>query len=181
MPLTDRALPALLAALTAATVLGGCRGQAPAAVVSEDPGETGAPAVSGLANVIDGDSLEVDGVSIRLFGVDAFESAQYCYRANGTRWRCGHWASVELDRLAGGKQIECSPVEKDSYGRVVARCRRGSTDLARHLVAGGWGLAYRKYSEDYVADEEAARGGSRGVWGSKFEAPWDWRRRIRGG
>ena len=156
--------------------LAACYDQAPA----DGSGPDGPPGISGLANVIDGDSLEVDGVSIRLFGVDTFESAQYCNRSNGTRWRCGHWATVELDRLAGGRAVVCQPLDKDSYGRVVARCRRGNSDLAKHMVAGGWGLAYRQYSEDYVDVEDAARSAGRGAWGSEFEAPWDWRRRIRG-
>jgi len=88
---------------------------------------------------------------------------------------------VELDRLAGGEQVACTPIDKDSYGRVVARCRKGQTDLARALVAGGWGLAYRKYSEDYTGEEDEARSHGRGVWSSDFEAPWDWRTRIRSG
>ena len=52
--------------------------------------------------------------------------------------------------------------------------------MAKHMVAGGWGLAYRQYSEDYVDVEDAARSAGHGAWGSEFEAPWDWRRRIRG-
>ena len=43
--------------------LAACYDQAP--VDSSGPDEP--PGISGLANVIDGDSLEVDGVSIRLF------------------------------------------------------------------------------------------------------------------
>ena len=48
------------------------------------------------------------------------------------------------------------------------------------MVAGGWGLACRQYSEDYVDVEDAARSAGRGVWGPEFQVPWDWRRRIRG-
>ena len=48
-------------------------------------------------------------------------------------------------------------------------------------MAGGWGLAYRKYSEDYTGEEDEARSHGRGVWSSDFEAPWDWRTRIRSG
>lgn len=43
--------------------------------------------------------------------------------------------------------------------------------MAKHMVAGGWGLAYRQYSEDYVDVEDAARSAGRGAWGSEFEAP----------
>ena len=44
--------------------------------------------LSGRPRVVDGDSLEFDGERIRLFGIDAPESAQTC-RASGSRWRCG--------------------------------------------------------------------------------------------
>ena len=181
MPLTVYGRCVLVAVLLATVFLNACLAEAPADPSTGDVDGTGAPEIIGLANVIDGDSLEVDGISIRLSGVDTFESAQYCYRKNGTRWRCGHWGSVELDRLAGGEQVVCTPIDKDSYGRVVARCLKGGTDLARALVAGGWGLAYRKYSKDYTGEEDEARSRGRGVWSSDFEAPWEWRARIRSG
>jgi len=37
-------------------------------------------------------------------------------------------------------------------------------------------VAYREYSSAYVEDEDNARKASRGVWGSAFEAPKDWRK-----
>ncbi len=43
------------------------------------------------------------------------------------------------------------------------------------LVASGHALAFRRYSLDYVADEEAARTARRGVWQGHFVPPWEWR------
>jgi endonuclease YncB( thermonuclease family) len=40
------------------------------------------------------------------------------------------------------------------------------------MVASGWAVAYRRYSLDYVADEDAAR---RNIWSGDFDMPWDWR------
>ena len=38
------------------------------------------------------------------------------------------------------------------------------------MVASGWAVAYRRYSLDYVADEDAAR---RNIWSGDFDMPWD--------
>ena len=43
-------------------------------------------------------------------------------------------------------------------------------------VNGDVAVAYRKYSMDYVAADDAARRAGRGMWRGKFIAPWEWRR-----
>ncbi|NBW05383.1 MAG: thermonuclease family protein, partial [Alphaproteobacteria bacterium] len=40
----------------------------------------------------------------------------------------------------------------------------------------GMALAYRRYADDYIADEEAARAARLGLWAGQFDAPWEWRR-----
>ena len=47
------------------------------------------------------------------------------------------------------------------------------------MVRSGWAVAYRKYSHRYVGDEAIARGQKRGLWGLRFQMPWDWRRETR--
>ena len=49
----------------------------------------------------------------------------------------------------------------------------------RWMVANGWAVAYRRYSVDYVADEEAARRGHINIWSGDFDMPWDWRAQRR--
>jgi hypothetical protein len=41
----------------------------------------------GRASVLDGDTIEIRGTRIRLFGIDAFESSQLCYE-DQRPWRC---------------------------------------------------------------------------------------------
>jgi endonuclease YncB( thermonuclease family) len=41
-------------------------------------------------------------------------------------------------------------------------------------VANGWAVACRKYSRDYVADEERAHRAGLRLWSGSFEMPWDW-------
>ena len=45
------------------------------------------------------------------------------------------------------------------------------------MVRQGWAFAYRRYSTDYVADEDYARKNRLGLWRGKFRWPWEWRRR----
>ena len=160
--------PAVAAfALAALLVLVGCEPSA------------AARSITGRAVVVDGDGVEIDGKKIRLHGIDAPEIGQYCKRADATRWRCGQYATVELDRLVGGRELACEVLDEDRYGRPVALCRLGDVDVAESMVRGGWALAYRRYSEKYVDAEDAARAQRAGIWRGTFEKPWDWRARAR--
>jgi len=134
-----------------------------------------AESVSGEARVIDGDSLEVAGKRIRLFGIDAPEATQKCERS-GERWACGEAAAEQLKGLIAADSVTCEGNEHDAYGRLLAVCRVAGVDLNRAMVAGGWATAFLRYSADYVADETRARAARLGLWGSNFMAPEDYRR-----
>jgi endonuclease YncB( thermonuclease family) len=135
--------------------------------------------ISGPATVVDGDGLEIDGKKIRIHGIDAPEVWQYCSRTDGTRWRCGHYSTVALDRLVHRKTVSCRVRTRDQYDRAVAVCKVGTIDVGQRQVAEGWAVAYRRYSKAYVGDEDAAREAKRGVWMGRFEMPWDYRARMR--
>ena len=137
-----------------------------------------AGAVAGFARVIDGDTLEVGGVRIRLHGIDAPESGQSC-RAGGNRWSCGRDAARALAGRIGGRSIACEERDRDRYGRVVAVCRASGMDLNAWMVAEGWAFAYRRYSNAYVGEESAARAARRGVWRGEVVPPWEWRKGKR--
>ena len=49
----------------------------------------------GQASVIDGDTLDIHGTRIRIWGIDAPESDQLC-RKDGTQYRCGAQAANAL-------------------------------------------------------------------------------------
>ena len=131
--------------------------------------------VRGRALVNDGDSIEIARTRIRLYGIDAFERDQLCGRADGTRFPCGQVAKVTLERLVGNASLTCEKRDVDVYGRMVARCMLGQTDLAAELVREGVALAYRQYSQDYTDEEDDARVSRRGAWDGKFTTPWDYR------
>lgn len=142
--------------------------------------EAPAQVMTGIASVIDGDTLEIRGRRIRLHGIDAPESAQLCVRPNGSAWRCGQTAALRLADRIGRRAISCRQTDTDRYGRIVAVCEQQGEDLAGWMVDEGWAVAYRSISSDYAPAEDRARRAQRGIWASRFELPWDWRRAQRG-
>jgi endonuclease YncB( thermonuclease family) len=70
-------------------------------------------------------------------------------------------------------------MDVDRYGRTVAVCRAGDTDLNRQMVLDGWALAYRQHEHRYVGNEATARANRRGLWQGRFERPGDWRAMYR--
>ena len=135
--------------------------------------------LTGVASVIDGDTLEVHGQRIRLLGIDAPESRQICVK-DGKSWRCGNDAAFILADKIGRKPVSCEPKGKlDRYGRVIAVCRQGNEDLNAWMVRQGWAMAYQQYSKAYVAEEANARDARRGIWASEFAPPWEWRKQGR--
>lgn len=133
----------------------------------------------GVATVVDGDTLNLHGTRIRLHGIDAPESAQLCLDAGGQRWRCGQRAAMALADRIGRAPVRCRRTDTDRYSRMIAVCFRGEEDLNAWMVAEGWAVAYRRYSRDYVSQEDAARAARAGIWAGSFVMPWDWRRGQR--
>jgi endonuclease YncB( thermonuclease family) len=127
-----------------------------------------------MAKALDGDSLEVAGRQVRLFGVDAPEYQQTCER-NGQLWNCGGEAAEHLSKLVMGAPITCVPVNIDEYERAVSRCTKRGSDLNKAMVQSGYATAYRRYSTDYVAAEDWAKGQKRGLWSGTFTNPSEWR------
>jgi hypothetical protein len=71
----------------------------------------------------------------------------------------------------------CDERGQDRYGRTIAVCMLDGENLNHWLVAQGWAVAYRRYSTDYVATEEAASAEGVGIWSGSFDMPWDYRAR----
>jgi len=131
--------------------------------------------VSGVARVIDGDTLEVAGVRVRLFGIDAPEIRQSCKTADGALWACGRWAREAVVHALHGRRLSCKAIARDRYARTVARCRAAGHDIGREFVRIGIAFAYRHYSTKYVGAENHARRARLGVWSGTFVKPWRWR------
>jgi len=131
--------------------------------------------ITGPVKVIDGDTIDVAGVRVRIHGIDAPELKQ-TFWWQGRQQDCGAMALAALEALTAGVKVRCDIIERDRHGRLVAKCfSPNGVDIGRRMVAAGWALAYRQYSKDYVDAERKARRAKRGIWRGAFKKPWEWR------
>jgi len=129
--------------------------------------------VAGPARVLDGDTVEIAGETIRLLHIDAPETAQTC----GAQ-RCGVAATAHLAALVAGRQVVCTAEARDVYDRLLAVCHAGGRDLNRAMVADGHAMVFRRYSDTYDVEERTARAVGRGMWaGGDPTPPWEFRTR----
>ena len=93
--------------------------------------------ITGSAYIVDGDTLVIQKIQIRLFGVDAPEmNHPYGKRAK--------WALVTLCK---GHSIRAEVVAEDDHGRLVARCYlQDGRDLSAEMVKLGMAIDWKKYS-----------------------------------
>ena len=134
--------------------------------------------ISGAAvHVRDGDTIDIDGKTIRLAGIDAPEYHQTCRDASGAPWPCGRAARTQLEAWAMVGRLTCVVVAQDKYGRHVARCQTAArADLGEAMVRAGLAISPAIRGEAAYGDaEEEARQAKRGVWQGRFDMPADWR------
>lgn len=93
--------------------------------------------VSGKAYVIDGDTITINKIHIRLFGIDAPEMDQPFGKK-------AKWAMVGLTK---GQVVTANLFSGSSYDRVVGHCvLDDGTDLSEELVKQGLALDWAKFS-----------------------------------
>ncbi len=130
--------------------------------------------ISGSARAMDGDSLDMAGIVVRLHGVDAPELNQTCAR-EGQSWACGKEASAKLAQLVNGAELQCEQRDVDDYDRIVARCTARQVDLGQAMVEAGLAVALPQFSDRYLGAEARAKTLKLGIWASDFQQPADYR------
>ena len=125
--------------------------------------------------VVDGDTIKIGDVKIRLSGIDAPEINQICVASEG-KVACGKISRDILITKVTNNKISCTDEGKDFYGRVLGECFVNGESLSRYLVREGFAFAYRKYSDKFISDEEYAKSNRLGMWSMKFQYPWDYRK-----
>jgi endonuclease YncB( thermonuclease family) len=138
--------------------------------------------LTGQASVVDGDTIEIHGTRIRLWGIDAPESTQLCRGEDSLQYRCGAKAANDLDVFIARRPVSCTPISLDQYGRTVATCTVGDTDLGQWLVSNGLALDWPNYSRGmYDKIQREAEHAGRGMWSGSYVEPWLYRACIRAG
>lgn len=127
------------------------------------PAQAAGKRITGTIQVIDGDTFDVGGTRVRLFGIDAPEGDQTCTDARGDELRCGAFVTTQVRDAYQGKKTVCRQIDTDRYGRSVARCVVENVDVGQTLVASGLAFAFAEYSRDYIAVEKASIRAGRGI------------------
>jgi endonuclease YncB( thermonuclease family) len=128
----------------------------------------------GLPRVIDGDTLDIRGERIRLFGIDTPELGQPWWDGEGGEHDAGVSAREALEVLIKGKRLSVKVLREDKYQRSLAIVKVDGRDVARSLVSQGWAFA-SPGSTRYRRTENAARRRRRGFWRGEVMMPWEFR------
>lgn len=138
------------------------------------PAPAAAEIIEGSAVAIDGDTIDMTGMRIRLLGIDAPEAKQTCLR-DQEPWACGEDATASLASIIADEPVVCVSVATDVYGRKVARCRNRIYDLGKEQLRRGMAIVTDENLPEYAEADSVAKRMSSGVWGSSFQTPADWR------
>ena len=132
--------------------------------------------ISGVPRITDGDTIKILNKRIRFYGIDAPEKKQFCVK-NYKKYRCGQEATNALKKKIDERLVICKVQDQlDRYRRYIGVCFLGDIDLNKWMVRNGYAVAYRRYSKDYIEDENYAKKNKIGLWSSNFIHPEKWRK-----
>jgi len=120
----------------------------------------------GKAQAISGDTLDVGGRTVRLYGIDAPAEGERCPR-QGKRLDCGREASFALAFETAEHWVRCEPYRQEPgalLAALVAVCFVGPYDLAELMVRNGWAHAA---DVRYARAQEEAKAMRRGIWAGR--------------
>ena len=136
------------------------------------------------AEVLDAETLRVDGQIYRLAGIDAPEAGQRC-GLKGRLYPCGEIAKAGLMDLVAGANVTCRALAGSTAtgmggdAAVPAHCYSDGYDLSEGMAYTGWAMADPLEGKAYRALEADAARAGRGLWRGSFVKPWDWRAGMR--
>tara|TARA_B100000575_G_C22973320_1_gene561832 strand:- start:47 stop:538 length:492 start_codon:yes stop_codon:yes gene_type:complete len=143
--------------------------------------------IIGIPRIVDGDTVHIKEYKIRLEGIDAPEIRQKCKKEKlkissiigftfYKDYNCGEVSKENLEAKVDRSIIKCISSSKDRYERYLAKCFKNKINLNRWMVRNGHAIAYRRYSKEYIIDEEFAKENKLGLWRGKFLHPEKWRK-----
>jgi endonuclease YncB( thermonuclease family) len=137
-----------LSGLVLLALLAGCQMAPEPAAGPEPVAMATGDRLTGRARVVDGDTLEVSGVAVRLKGLAAPERRQ----AGGAE------ATAFMRELTDGRTVVCDLTNERTWGRRVGTCRVGGKDVAAELVAAGLARDCERYGGGRYAALETRAG-----------------------
>ena len=143
--------------------------------------------IYGIPKIIDGDTVHINNKKIRFEGIDAPEIKQQCKKnflqisifigfQFSKNYSCGVTSRTKLINKIDNSKIKCITSSQDRYKRYLATCYKNKINLNKWMVRNGYAVAYKKYSKEYIRDEEFAKENKRGMWDGSFTMPEKWRK-----
>lgn len=135
--------------------------------------------ITGRAFIIDGDTLKINGIKVRLVGVDAPEISQKC-KTHGHVENCGEIIKLRLVQATDSKDVTCYKHGNDFYGRFLGECYIEDTNINKWLLREGLAVYYyNKDFKSYKILETLAREEKLGLWDSEFQNPKEYRKQQK--
>ena len=132
--------------------------------------------VTGMAQVIDGNTIWIGDNKIILWGYDAPEPDQTC-SIKGKFWPCGQAATDHLKEFINGKMVSCIAKGRNAAGLMLSKCSIGTLDLGAEMVEVGLAIPFwENGGRYYIQSFKEARGVGRGMHAGSFVNPWEWQR-----
>jgi endonuclease YncB( thermonuclease family) len=110
---------------------------------------------------MDGDTLTIAGVRVRMKGIDAPERDT----------PEGQAATAALARLVEGQAVTCELTGEQTSDRVVGYCFARGRDLQEAMVQSGHAAACPRYSIRYMEAEAGPRSARVGIWTTGYRVP----------
>lgn len=141
------------------------------------PPALGEPIGCTVVGVTDGDTLTCltpsrEQIKVRLAEIDAPERKQ----------PFGERSKQSLSKLCFKAHAELRVIDRDRYGRTVARVQCNDVDANAEQIRLGMAWVYDRYARDPTLPplQAKAKLAHAGLWSdSAPTAPWDWRKRKR--
>jgi len=106
------------------------------------------------AFIIDGDTMIIDNLKVRIQGIDSPELSQ----------KFGKEAKKQLIILTKNKTLRIKIIKFDRYNRAICYIFANNKDVGLQMVQTGYAWAYRRYTNEYVFAEEKAKKRRIGIW-----------------
>jgi endonuclease YncB( thermonuclease family) len=156
----------------------GCESFAPASVNRHCRVSVGTQRITGMVtSVHDGDTITVDGESVRLASIDATEGDQ----------AYGPSSRAHLTAMVLGQSFTVTYAQKDFYDRVLGTVFKSDcSQVNLNQVASGTAWCYEAYKcaidrhqrTAFAGAQASAMVAAQGLWAVSAVAPWVFRNRV---
>lgn len=137
---------------------------------------------AGHPKIVDGDTIKLNGKSLRFAKIDTCENTQLAQTAIG-EIDCGRWATEGLRTVIDGEKITCESNRLDRFKRYIVECIQTNIgDIGTSMLRRGFAFPYdeKRLPKTAKIALNNARQEGRGIWDFvSVEQPREWRKKHR--